>query len=155
MMRYTFAVLSLILLVSCGSKETKANADAKDSVAVAKDSAKAKKFEMYEMTEMAMLMEQMYADNQRLKERIQKGDTIGKFPNHFLKIHSAVMTDPKENDAFFKEKANAFINAQELIYKDPKNAQKHFNDGVDACIQCHEVKCAGPIARIKKLYIKQ
>lgn len=154
MMRCTFAMLSLLLLVSCGSKESKANGDATDSTAVAKDSSKGKKFEMYEMTEMAMLMEQMYADNQRLRERIQKGDTIGEFPNHFLKIHSAVMTDPKENDAFFKEKANAFIHAQELIYKDPKNAQKHFNDGVDACIQCHEVKCAGPIARIKKLYIK-
>ena len=109
---------------------------------------------MYEMSEMAMLMEQMYVDNERLKQRIEKGDTIGRFPSHFLKIHSAVMTDPEENDAFFKEQAAAFIKAQELIYKDPNNAQKHFNEGVDACIQCHQVKCAGPIARIKKLYIK-
>ncbi|RZJ72208.1 hypothetical protein [Flavobacterium sp.] len=153
-MRYPIAILVSVLLISCGSKETKENVGAKDSVAVAKDSAGGKKFEMYEMTEMAMLMEQMYVDNQRLKERITKGDTIGKFPSHFLKIHSAVMTDPAENDAFFKEKAAAFIKAQELIYQDTKNAQKHFNDGVDACIQCHEVKCAGPIARIKKLYIK-
>jgi len=154
MMRCLIAVLSVVLMASCGAKESKAAADANDSTAVAKDSARGKKFEMYEMSEMAMLMEQMYVDNQRLKERIAKGDTIGKFPNHFLKIHSAVMTDPKENDAFFKEKAEAFIKAQELIYQDPKNAQKHFNEGVDACIQCHEVKCAGPISRIKKLYIK-
>ena len=55
---------------------------------------------------------------------------------------------------FFKEQANNFIAAQEQIYQDPKNAEAHFNAGVDACIQCHEVKCAGPIARIKKLYIK-
>ena len=108
---------------------------------------------MYEMSEMSVLMEQMYVDNQRLKERIKNGDTIGRFPNHFLKIHKAVMTDDKENDTFFKEQAAKFIAAQEMIYKDPKNAKQHFNKGVDACLQCHQVKCAGPIPRIKKLYI--
>lgn len=109
---------------------------------------------MYEMSEMSMLMEQMYVDNQRLKERIRKGDTIGKFPTHFMKIHKAVMTDPAENDAFFKEQAAKFIKAQQLIYEDPKNAKKHFNDGVNACLSCHEQKCGGPIPRIKKLYIE-
>lgn len=113
-----------------------------------------KEFEMYEMSEMAMLMEQMYVDNEQLRQRIVSGDTIGKFPNHFLKIHKSVMTDEQENDAFFKAQAANFINAQELIYEDPENAKKHFNNAVDACVQCHEVKCGGPIPRIKKLYIK-
>ncbi|MBF6641999.1 hypothetical protein IVB69_10950 [Flavobacterium sp. J49] len=113
------------------------------------------KLEMYQMSEMAALMEQMYVDNKRLKERIQKGDTIGQFPQHFLRIHEAVMTDESDNDAFFKEQAAKFIKAQEMIYKDPKNAKEHFNTGVDACIQCHQQKCGGPIPRIKKLYIKE
>ena len=113
-----------------------------------------KKFEMYEMSEMSLLMEQMYVDNQRLKERIKNGDTIGKFPTHFMKIHEAVMTDQSENDAFFKEQAARFIKSQQLIYDDPKNAKQHFNDGVSACLSCHEVKCGGPIPRIKKLYIE-
>ena len=118
------------------------------------DSTKNYEFEMYEMSEMAALMEQMYVDNQRLKDRIIKGDTIGKFPQHFIKIHKAVMTDEHDKDAFFDEQAAKFIKAQELIYQDPKNAKEHFNNGVDACIQCHQVKCSGPIPRIKKLYIK-
>lgn len=113
-----------------------------------------KKFEMYEMSEMSALMEQMYVDNERLKERIIKGDTIGEFPNHFLKIHKAVMTDKQENDDFFKGHATAFIKAQEMIYQDPANAKAHFNESIDACVKCHEVKCGGPIVRIKKLYIK-
>lgn len=153
-MRFLTLLAAALFFVACQSKELDKAVDTNDSVVAVKDSAKVKKFEMYEMSEMAMLMEQMYVDNQRLKERIKSGDTIGEFPNHFEKIHSAVMTDPEENDDFFKEKAADFIKAQELIYKDPKNAQKHFNEGVDACIQCHQVKCAGPIARIKKLYIK-
>ena len=141
------------LIISCQSKEAGKTAEA--GAPVVKDSVSAKKFEMYEMSEMAMLMEQMYVDNQQLKARIAKGEKIGEFPDHFTKIHSAVMTDPAENDEFFRQKSSEFINAQRLIYKDPKNAAKHFNEGVDACIQCHQVKCAGPIARIKKLYIKQ
>ena len=113
-----------------------------------------KKFKMYKMSEMSTLMEQMYVENESLKKRIQNGDTIGKFPNHFMQIHNAVMTDPSENDDFFKTQAKIFITAQEQIYKDPKNAKTHFNESVAACISCHEVKCGGPIVRIKKLYIQ-
>lgn len=138
-------LLALLFVFSCAKKD-ETNKEVKVS--------EKKDFEMYEMSEMAALMEQMYVDNQRLKERITSGDTIGQFPQHFMKIHSAVMTDDKENDTFFKEQAAKFIKAQELIYKDPKNAKEHFNNGVDACLRCHEVKCGGPIPRIKKLYIE-
>lgn len=142
-------ILFAVCLIGCNTKEQK---PAKEACTT--ETKSNKKFAMYEMSEMAVLMEQMYVDNQRLKERIKKGDTIGKFPSHFLEIHNAVMTDSTENDTFFKEQAALFINAQELIYKDPKNAEAHFNAGIDACVRCHEVKCGGPIPKIKKLYIK-
>ena len=145
-------VLFLLVWMLSGCHSKKEKSEEKSRPKETNDSGK-KKFEMYTMSEMSLLMEQMYVDNQRLKERIQKGDTIGKFPNHFLKIHESAMTDDKENDAFFKEQAAHFIKAQELIYEDPQNAKKHFNNGVDACIKCHQVKCGGPIPRIKKLYI--
>lgn len=136
-------VSAVVLFAACQKKEVE-----KEKVSGKKD------FKMYEMSEMAALMEQMYVDNQRLKDRINNGEDVGRFPNHFLKIHKAVMTDESENDAFFKEQAEKFIEAQELIYSDPKNAKQHFNNGVDACVRCHESKCGGPIPRIKKLYIK-
>ncbi len=136
------------LFFSCNDREEKAA----DEVPVRE--GQGKEFEMYTMSEMSLLMEQMYVDNQRLKERIIAGDTIGEFPNHFMEIHRAAMTDDTENDAFFKEQALKFINAQKLIYEDPGNAKSHFNEGVRACIECHQVKCGGPIPRIKKLYIE-
>ena len=154
MYRKLLYILTAVLVFSCQKKEEKEGcAKDGDKESCAQPGGK-KKFDMYEMSEMSMLMEQMYVDNQRLKERIKKGDTIGKFPSHFLKIHKAVMTDDKENDDFFKEQAAKFIKAQQLIYDDPKNAKQHFNDGVSACVSCHEVKCGGPIPRIKKLYIE-
>jgi len=148
---YKIVLFLFVLMFSgCHSKTEKTEEESRPKE---KNDSGKKKFEMYTMSEMSLLMEQMYVDNQRLKERIQKGDTIGKFPDHFLKIHVSAMTDDKENDAFFKEQAAHFIKAQELIYEDPKNATEHFNNGVDACIKCHQVKCGGPIPRIKKLYI--
>ena len=141
------------LMFSC-QKEKQVETTEENVIEKSSDSSASEEFEMYEMSEMAALMEQMYVDNQRLKDRIIKGDTIGKFPQHFIKIHKAVMTDEHDKDAFFDEQAQKFIQAQELIYKDPKNAKEHFNKGVDACVQCHQVKCTGPIPRIKKLYIK-
>lgn len=147
-MKKCFLLLwAILMFIGCAKRHDK---DETDPSAV---SAKGKDYKMYEMSEMSTLMEQMYVDNERLKQRIKNGDTIGKFPNHFLQIHRAEMTDESENDAFFKAQAAVFIKAQELIYEDPKNAKKHFNEGVDACIQCHQMKCGGPITRIKKLYI--
>lgn len=150
-MKNFILLFGLLMVLGCAKKE--ANPEPKKEAAPACSKPKSR-FKMYEMSEMAALMEQMYIDNERLKERILKSDTIGKFPKHFLKIHTATMTDEADNDDFFKQKADEYIKAQELIYNDPKNVKQHFNDGVKACITCHEVKCGGPIARIKKLYIK-
>ncbi|MGK4568620.1 hypothetical protein [Flavobacterium sp. 3HN19-14] len=149
MKRILIGLMVFMLFIQCNKKE---EIPVEKPVSTEKP-AESKKFEMYKMSEMAALMEQMYVDNERLKARILNGDTIGKFPDHFMNIHKAVMTDESENDAFFKLQAKHFISVQKLIYEDPKNAKEHFNDGVKACITCHEGKCHGPIPRIKKLYI--
>jgi len=156
-MKYIFTAIAFIILVVVAGCNKKDDAKAQpQKVATAAKSAKPEKteFKMYEMSQMAALMEQMYVDNQRLKERIISGDTIGTFPKHILNIHTSVMTDEDDNDAFFREQAAKFIKAQQLIYADPANAKQHYNDAVSSCVQCHEGKCEGPIPRIKKLYIK-
>ncbi|MBY8963604.1 hypothetical protein KJK34_12645 [Flavobacterium sp. D11R37] len=154
-MKSISAVLLCLLLITACKKEAAAEKEGETTAVAADTTAQGKEeLKMYEMSEMAALMEQMYAENMMLKQRIVSGDTLGNFPKHFLNIHASAMTDESENDAFFKEQAANFIKAQELIYKDPDNAKKHFNDAVSACVQCHEQKCGGPIPRIKKLYIK-
>lgn len=146
-MKYFLSCIGGLLLWSCTSKE----ATKKETILPTEKEGK--KFEMYEMSEMAALMEQMYVDNLRLKEKIEKGEAVGEFPSHFAKIHSAIMTDPSDNDAFFQEQARVFLTAQEMIYKEPHKAKAHYSQAVQACITCHEVKCTGPIVRIKKLQL--
>jgi hypothetical protein len=136
------------ILVSCHKKD----AQKKEDCPAEKSE---KKLEMYQMSEMATLMEQMYIDNQRVKANIKKGEAIGKFPEHYQKIFTSEFTDESDNDEFFKEKAADYIAAQKLLYNDPNNQRKNFNAAVDACIACHLEKCGGPIPKIKKLYLKE
>jgi len=137
------------VLFSCGNKKNE-ETTAQGSDSITKES----KFEMYEMTELALLMEQMYAYNQQLRTRIVENDSLGEFPEKFENIHTAVMTDPSENDVFYQDQAALYLEAQKAIYADPENAQEKFNAMVESCLACHAKKCGGPVPRIKKLFIK-
>ncbi|MFY7810278.1 MAG: hypothetical protein ACOVQ2_00965 [Flavobacterium sp.] len=136
---YIFFIV--ILLVSCNTKVNESKSNEKE-------------FEMYEMTEMALLMEKMFHENESLKSKIINQENLGKFPDTYQTIFTANMTDKAENDDFFKEHAKLFIESQENIYKEKGKEKENFNLMVNACVKCHEVKCTGPIVRIKKLYIK-
>lgn len=146
--------LCVFLVVASGCSGKIETSDAASSFSSVPDSAKAKNFEMYEFSEMASLMETMFATNKILKENILQGKDLGEFQDTFLKIHSSAMTDESENDAFFKQQAKIFIAAQKMIFLDKENAKAHYNTSIAACITCHEEKCGGPIPRIKSLLIK-
>lgn len=149
MKRIVFYFFGILLLVSCREKQPP------QPQTTTAPTQKTSSFTMYEMSEMAALMEQMYADNQRLKQKIENNEgDFGVFPEHYLKIHSALLTDPSDLDDFFKSEAHRFVETQKLVYTDTINAKSNFNTMVTACIECHQVKCTGPIERIKKLYLK-
>ncbi len=148
-MNKVLILLLVLTFFSCQKKEKKV--DVKE---VKNSCHKEKQFDLYQMSEMASLMEQMYVYNKQIKDRIVKGDTVGTFPEFFNKIYTAKFTTPSDNDAFFKENAKKYIAAQKLIYSSsPATIKENFNKGLDACITCHQGKCGGPIPRIKKLYI--
>lgn len=136
-----FLIVISALLVSCNNKSEEKKEQPKEE------------FQMYEVSEMAALMEQMYVENARLKERIINKDSLGQFPEYFNKIDEATFTKGKERDEFFNENAQTFLKLQAEVYT-AEDSKKAFNAMVDQCITCHEVKCGGPIMRIKKLYIK-
>lgn len=109
-------------------------------------------FTMYELTEGAMLMEEMYAYNMQLREKVRNGKVLDEMPAKFNKLPMVELTEPSDRDEFYLTKANEFLKFQEAIYtaEDPKKA---FNQMVSSCIECHQQKCGGPIPRIKRLYI--
>lgn len=87
-----------------------------------------------------------------LKRRSKREQNLGTFPEYFLEIYELQMTDFQDRDWFFIEQANMFVEKQKRIYEEG-DVIARFNSMVNSCIACHQVKCTGPIARIKKLKI--
>src|SRR5690606_1453195 len=141
MKKFFCFLIGILVFTSCQTKTAEnQNTEPKEAL------------EMYEPSEMAMLMEQMYAHNLQLQQLIKNKEDLGNFPTDFNKIFIAGFTDASDNDIFFQDNAKIYIELQKDIYQS-ENPAKAFNKMVDACIRCHQVKCGGPITRIKKLYI--
>jgi len=139
----TFAIL-LLIATSCSPEQV-----------VEDEKKKKKEFDMYKSSEMASLMRQMHHINTQLKERIQSGEELGEFPESFERILEASMTDNQVMDEFFKSHAQTFLESQRRIYANPENAKEMYNAAVESCLECHRVKCAGPIPKIEQLLIKE
>lgn len=108
---------------------------------------------MYEPSEMAILMRQMYAYNQTLRQQIINNDTLSPLPKEFVNIHTALMTDETERDSAYQVLAKEFLALQQSLYDKSDTKKSTFNKSISTCIQCHETRCAGPIPKIKRLLI--
>ncbi|GGD91856.1 hypothetical protein [Planktosalinus lacus] len=115
-----------------------------------------KKYDLYEPSEMALLMNVMYDIQNQLKGSIQNGDSLSNFPEEILKIHTAQMSDFKERNQAFEAYSHLFVEKFELIFDTTSQVplKKRYNDAVNLCLNCHQTECTGPIPRIKKLLIK-
>jgi len=110
---------------------------------------------MYTPSEMALLMEKMFVENEKLKQKIERGEVIGEFNQEYLNIHSAILTDPNDRNDTFESFAKALILNQQSIFEvETVEVKNQFNKMVQTCVSCHETTCTGPIPRIKKLIIK-
>ncbi|XRE43769.1 hypothetical protein ACIVBQ_001973 [Tenacibaculum discolor] len=110
---------------------------------------------MYQSSEMAALMNAMYEGNMTIKNKILEGESIGEFPENYLNIHSAVLTDPADRNVSFEAFSKQYIQNLQQVYSGSKDSLKqNFNQAVNSCIACHKTICTGPIPRIKKLLIK-
>lgn len=139
-LKYLFIALIMVLL---GCKKEQEEPKGEDTLVMAQRS------------EMALLMNEMYAFNQSIKQQIIDGTLSTSYPEKFDNIHSAVLTDNSDRDLNFESFSKLFLEAQKQVFESPKEELiTRYNNAINACISCHNVKCVGPIPRIKKLLIK-
>ncbi len=112
-------------------------------------------FDMYEPSEMTLLMRSMYVFHEELKKEILAGNTPDKFPKEFLNIFKASLTDDKPQNEIFKEYSKMYIDNERAIFNEASELPlKHrYNNAINTCISCHTTECVGPISRIEKLLI--
>lgn len=110
---------------------------------------------MYKDAELALLMRSMYSQNEAWKQAILEDRFETNFPTDFYGIHTAEATDQTIRNEQFTSLADAYLaSSKDLIETEKSKKQiKKFNLSIDACIDCHNVFCQGPIDKIKKLYI--
>jgi len=137
---YLLLVFTLVLL---GCKKSQEEPEEKQALIMA------------ERSEMALLMNEMYAFNESIKQQIIDGTLSTSYPEKFDNIHSAVLTNPSARDLNFESFSTLFLEAQKELFESPQEELiTRYNKAINACISCHNVKCVGPIPRIKKLLIE-
>lgn len=116
-----------------------------------------KELEMYEASELASLMRQMYEGNLDLKKQIAEGKVPESFPEEWKKIHTAEATNPEELNETFDALAKQYIANMESIAeaKSTAEAKIAYNAMVGTCASCHQIYCTGPLAKIKKMRFSQ
>lgn len=145
-MKQLFYLLIVLVFFACNDKKEQAETTKKAE----------KVYDMYTPSEMANLMNEMYAYNQQLKKDIIDGKIPTEFPEKFLNIHTAQLSDFKSRNETFKSFSNLYIQAEKEVFNPNSEVpiEKRFNNAVGVCISCHTTECTGPIPRIKKLIIK-
>lgn len=138
-----YIVTLVICLVSCKEQPQQ-------------ETAQKIEFDLYEPSEMANLMNEMYVYNLSVKDSILNGYLPSHFPMEFLEIHKAEMTKGKSRNTVFNSFSEVFLKAQETLHSttDTTLVRQNFNNMVNVCITCHQTECTGPIPRIKKLLIQ-
>lgn len=145
-MKYTFILILAFGFVLSSCKKEKIQNETKSSFQ-----------EVYQMSEMALLMEEMYDELQENRSKIIENKPIGGFPQKFEKIDSAKMTETFARTEEFENWSNLLIQNFHHLYKSDSNRIENYNNVVKTCITCHksDAGCIGPVSRISKLLILQ
>lgn len=133
-------------MIACEDKPE----DKKEETVIKKEES----FQLYQMSEMASFMEIMYVDHQRIKGEILAGKKVDTLNFDLSKLFYARMTDTTDRDAEYQNMAKLYVEYEEQLLGDNLQQKEIYNKAVNMCISCHQIKCTGPIPRIKKLLIR-
>lgn len=111
---------------------------------------------MHQPSEMANLMNGMYAYNLQIKQQIINGETPVSMPLDLMKLHSAEMSNGHGRTAVWNSKVDGFITAQQMVVDTLSNIElkERYNTAINNCLACHKTECTGPIPKIRKLLIQ-
>ena len=110
---------------------------------------------MYEASELVLIMRQMHADLTLVKEDVAQGKIPGPMPEKYKEMHTAMATNPQEIDEIFHAIADKWMGEYTAMTEsDPSTVKLKYNGLITTCVACHQNYCLGPIPKIEKLYIK-
>lgn len=145
-----FLLTVFFVFVQCSGKEKQSSDNAEEESA----SCTTKPVNPNGDSELSVLMRDMRSSSESLRQKIVQGVLPEKFPEEFLKIHTAKPTDSETKKASFEGFANSYIYNLQILYHSPKEElTQNYNAVVTACANCHSEHCPGPLKAINKLKI--
>ncbi len=143
-------LLGASLFISCQSQE------AEENEAETTQTEENWEPDMYEASELVLIMRKMYDDNMAMKAQIKAGVVPDAIPEEYHKILTATATNPDELDDLYYAMAKVYLNDyQSMVDAKPEELVSKYNNLVKTCVNCHQNYCMGPIPKIEKLYIKE
>ncbi|MCE9539689.1 MAG: hypothetical protein K8R85_10790 [Bacteroidetes bacterium] len=149
-------LITVLLLAQCSNSEKQfySEEQVSEKAATAEASCEKKPLNPNGDSELAILMRDMMSSSQSLKEKIKQGNLPEKFPEEFLKIHTALPTDSETKKESFEGFASNYISNLQALYHSPKeDLSKNYNAVISSCVSCHSEHCPGPLGAINKLKI--
>ena len=106
-------------------------------------------------SEMTVLMREMHDNFEVIRDSIVAGKTVDRILfNNVRRTHWASPTDSTILGPAFEGKAVDFLDKVDSLLLEKVNKEMYFNFTVQACLNCHQEFCPGPIEKVKKLLIQ-
>ncbi|MBT6439129.1 MAG: hypothetical protein HOK72_05435 [Flavobacteriales bacterium] len=106
-------------------------------------------------SEMTVLMREMYYNFEIIKDSIVAGKTVDRILfNDVRRTHWASPTDSTIMGPAFEGMTVDFLDKVDSLLLEEVNKEMYFNLTVQACLNCHQEFCPGPMGKITKLLIK-
>lgn len=145
---FTAALLSSTILWGCSEekvKEVKCEPKVEESTTSGK---------MYQPSELALLMRTMHEELLAVKGWVKSGEKIPDSLNlTYEKIKTAHKTKGMGEGPEFNAFSTIFLTRMDSLEK--VQDIETYNQMVQACLDCHNNYCPGPIPKIKKMKIKE
>src|SRR5688572_1172424 len=107
-------------------------------------------------SELALLMREMHDDGMKTKQQLLEGKTP-QVKVKYEKLTSAKATEPeKVASPEYAAYATIYETAVKNFLEDRGNTQvETYTTMVDACMNCHQQICPGPMVKIKRMYLSE
>ncbi len=107
-------------------------------------------------SELALLMREMHTDGMKTKQQLLDGKTP-EIKVKYEKLFTAKATEPKKvASSEYAAYATIYETAVKNFLERRGNTQvESYTTMVDACMNCHQQICPGPMVKIKKLYLSE
>lgn len=107
-------------------------------------------------SELALLMREMHTDGMKTKQQLLDGKTP-EIEVKYEKLFTAKATEPKKvASPEYAAYATIYETAVKNFLERSGNAQiDSYKTMVDACMNCHQQICPGPMVKIKRMYLSE